>query len=202
MEATISKAEYDAAIAEKQGQINALRHELEQLKRLIFGRSSERSAASVPAEQMALWDEGAHAGYGPGAARGAGQADKSEEITYSRRKPKTHPGRAKLPDHLPVEEIVLEPEANTEGLECIGEEVTDTLDYRPGKLVIIRRRRPKYARPEANGSTTVLVAELPRRPIDRGIPEPGLLAELCVAKYVDHLPFYRQVKRKWRRTSR
>ena len=187
MEATISKAEYDAAMAEKQGQINALRHELEQLKRLIFGRSSERSPVSVPAEQMALWDQGEAAGAMP--------VEESKRITYSRRKPKPHPGRAKLPDHLPVEEIVLEPEGDTEGLECIGEEVTDTLDYRPGKLVIIRRRRPKYARPEADGSTTVLVAELPSRPIDRGIPEPGLLAELCVAKYVDHLPFYRQVKR-------
>ncbi|WP_168797678.1 IS66 family transposase [Neolewinella litorea] len=120
-----------------------------------------------------------------------------QEVTYTRHKPKkAHPGRASLPEHLPVEEIVLEPQGvDTAGLECIGQEVTDTLDYRPGKLVIIRRIRPKYARPEADGSTTVLVADLPSRSIDKGIPEPGLLAELCVAKYVDHLPFYRQIKR-------
>ncbi|MEL7162357.1 MAG: hypothetical protein AAFN92_16485, partial [Bacteroidota bacterium] len=78
---------------------------------------------------------------------------KSEQITYSCRKGKFHPGRAKLPDHLPVEGILLEPEADAEWLECIGEEVTDTLDYRPGKLIIIRRRRLKYARPEAAGSS-------------------------------------------------
>ncbi|WP_116108822.1 IS66 family transposase, partial [Lewinella sp. IMCC34191] len=52
-----------------------------------------------------------------------------------------------------------------------------------------------YAREEADGSTTVIIADLPSRPIDKGIPEPGLLAEICVAKYVDHLPFYRQIQR-------
>ena len=179
----VPKADYDDALA----RIASLKHELDQLKRLIFASKSERLAPASAPEQMEFW----------GADAGAVEGPKSEEeqITYSRRKRKPHPGRTALPDHLPVEEIVLEPAANTEGLECIGEEITDTLDYRPGKLVIIRRRRPKYARPKADGSTTVLIAELPRRPIDWGIPELGLLTELCVAKYVDHLPFYRQIKR-------
>lgn len=190
----VLRSKYDAALAEKQGQINALRHELDQLKRLVFGRKSERITPEVPPEQMALW--GADAAV-PEACRGGAleKTESKEEITYFRRKVKPHPGRAKLPDHLPVEEIILEPQADTEGLERIGEAVTDSLDYRPGKLVLIRRRRPKYARPEQDGSTSILIAELPSRPIDKGIPEPGLLAELCVAKYVDHLPFYRQIRR-------
>lgn len=183
MGATVSKAEYD----ELQGKYNALRHELDQLKKLLFGAKSERMGGSPapPPEQMALWEENVR----PEPAM--------EEVTYTRRKPKkAHHGRASLPDHLPVEEIVMEPQdIDTVGLERIGEEVTETLDYRPGKLVIIRRIRPKYARSEADGSTTVIIADLPSRPIDKGIPEPGLLAELCVAKYVDHLPFYRQIKR-------
>ncbi|THH34239.1 IS66 family transposase, partial [Neolewinella litorea] len=180
----------EGLIAENQSlkeQYGALRHELDQLKRLIFGARSERLAgqATAPPEQMALWGQSVPA------------EPPKQEVTYTRRKPKkAHPGRASLPDHLPVEEIVLEPQdVDTAGLECIGQEVTDTLDYRPGKLIIIRRIRPKYARAEADGSTTVVIAELPSRPIDKGIPEPGLLAELCVAKYVDHLPFYRQIKR-------
>lgn len=183
MEATVSKAEYD----ELQGKYNVLRHEFDNLKRMLFGSKSERLSPEVPPEQMALFGEDA-------GAKDAVKGDE-EKITYTRRKRKAHPGRAALPDHLPVEDIVLQPEEDTEGLRCIGEEVTETLDYRPGHLVIIRRRRPKYARPEADGSTTVLVADLPSRPIDKGIPEPGLLAEVCVAKFVDHLPFYRQAKR-------
>ncbi len=134
---------------------------------------------------MAVWDQ---------PAKADGEAAVTQEIAYQR-KPSL-PGLNALPDGLPVEEIVLEPEGqDTAGLACIGQEVTDTLDYRPGKLVIMRRIRPKYSRREADGSTTVITADLPSRPIDKGIPEPGLLAEICVAKYVDHLPFYRQIKR-------
>ncbi len=186
MGATVSKAEYD----ELQGKYNALRHELDQLKRLIFGVKSERLTGSTAPEQMALWDE-------PAAAAQDAPVATPQTVTYTRGQAKTaHPGRTAFPDHLPVEEIILEPEnQDTAGLQCIGREVTDTLDYRPGKLVIIRRIRPKYARAEADGSTTVVIADLPSRPIDKGIPEPGLLAELCVAKYVDHLPFYRQIRR-------
>jgi transposase len=167
-------------------QNSALRHELDQLKKLIFGTKSERLIATTPPpEQMALWEQASEA---PPA---------TEQVAYTRRKAqKGHPGRAAFPDHLPVEEIILEPQGqDTAGLQCIGREVTDTLDYRPCQLVVIRRIRPKYAREEADGSTTVIIADLPNRPIDKGIPEPGLLAEICVAKYVDHLPFYRQIKR-------
>jgi len=178
----VSKADYDKLEAK----YNALEHRFEQLLKLVHGAKSERLVPASAPEQMALWGSEMEA---------KEVVEHREEITYSRRKKKAHPGRTKLPDHLPVEEIVLEPESDTKGLECIGEEITDTLDYRPGKLVIIRRKRPKYAREEADGSTTILMAELPSRPIDKGIPEPGLLAELCVAKYVDHLPFHRQIKR-------
>jgi transposase len=192
MEAVISKAEHDKEIAQRDGKINALRHELEQLKRLIFSARSEkfRPTDLVSAEQLGL-----DFGELQGSTAETNKQDSKEKITYERRKKKPHLGRTKLPDNLPVKEILLEPKQSTEGLVKIGEEITDTLDYRPGKLVIIRRIRPKYALPQTDGSTTVLVAELPRRPIDKGIPEPGLLAEICVAKYVDHLPFYRQIKR-------
>ena len=79
MELTVSKAEYDAAIAEKDGQINALKFRLEQLERLIFAAKSERFAPASAPEQMALWDQGADAG--------AVEVEK-EKITYERRKKK------------------------------------------------------------------------------------------------------------------
>ncbi len=141
---------------------------------------------------MALWEpqpktETAVAATAPSAAP-------DRQISYLRRSAvkKAHPGRATLPAHLPVEEIVLEPAAqDTTGLACNGRNITETLDYRPGRLIIIRRIRPKYARPTRNDATEIVVAELPSRPMDKGLSEPGLLAELCVAEYVDHLPFYR-----------
>jgi transposase len=184
----ISRVEYDAAIAEKDGQINALRYRLDQLERLIFAAKSERTAPASAPEQMALWDGGDGVG-----AKEAGKV----RVTYQRKKKSVHAGRNPLPDHLPVEEITIEPEENTEGMKRIGEEITETLDYTPGSLLIKRLIRPKYARPveqQTEGLCEVVVAQLPARAIDKGIAEAGLLAHIFVAKYVDHQPFYRQIK--------
>jgi len=186
MEAVISKAEYNAQIARRDEQIATLRHELDQLKRLIFAAKSERMAPASAPEQMALWDDEEKAG--------AEEVEK-QTITYKRKKKSAHAGRQPLPDHLPVDEVTIEPEEETEGLKRIGEEITDTLDYVPGSLRIKRTIRPKYARlEEVEGELPVIIAPLPARAIEKGIPEPGLLAHIFVAKYVDHLPFYRQIK--------
>lgn len=72
--------------------------------------------------------------------------------------------------------------------------MTETLDYRPAKLVVIRRVRPKYVDPQAE-ERGVIISELPARPIEKGLAEAGLLAHVVIEKYVDHLPLYRQVQR-------
>ncbi len=182
MEVTISKAKYDALKAENA----ALRYELEQLKRLIFASKQERFVPPTSAEQLALelGDQST-----PQAA-----APSSETITYQRRK-KPHPGRTALPENIPTEEVVIEPAEDTAELELIGTEVTETIDYRPGVLLKRRYIRRKYARPTpSEEQAEVVIGELPVRPIPKGIPEVGLLAHLLVAKYVDHLPFYRQIE--------
>ena len=182
MEAIVSKAEYEAIKAENA----ALRHELEQLKRLIFGSKQERFVPAQPPEQLSL-DLDAEAAEQP-----TDQA--TETITYQRRK-KSHPGRTALPEHIPTEEIIIEPEEDTTGMKLIGEQVTETVDYRPGVLLKRRYIRRKYARlEEQQDQPTVVIGELPQRPIPKGIAEAGLLAHLIVSKYVDHLPFYRQIE--------
>ena len=112
-----------------------------------------------------------------------------EEITYTRTK-KKHPGRNKLPEHLPVKEIIIEPQEDTEGLVKIGEEISETLDYTPASLVKRRTIRPKYAKANEEG---ILIGNLPTRPIEKSIAEASLLAHILVSKYVDHLPLYRQI---------
>jgi hypothetical protein len=54
---------------------------------------------------------------------------------------------------------------------------------------VIRHVRPKFA---CAGCESVVEAPAPARPIDRGLPGPGLLAHVLVSKYGDHLPLYRQ----------
>jgi transposase len=179
---TVSISEFEALKQE-----NAkLRHELEQLKRLIFGSKSERFIPAQRPEQLTLGFDGTSAVQEAEAA--------TEKISYTRQK-RAHPGRTPLPDNLPTEDIIIEPQEDTSQMTLIGEEVTETIDYKPGVLLKRRYIRRKYARKNADGGQSpVVIGELPSRPIPKAIAEGGLLAHLFVSKYIDHLPFYRQIE--------
>lgn len=157
--------------------------QLAQLKRLIFGQKRERFTAEVNANQLSVF---------PGEEISAAQpvADK-QHIEYDRKTPRKHPGRTALPDHLPVEEIIIEPEEDTTGLKRIGEEITETLDYTPASLIRRRTIRPKYAKQNGEG---VVIGKLPSRPLPKCIAEAGLLAYILTSKFIDHLPFYRLIQ--------
>jgi len=162
-------------------------HELDQLKRLVFGSRHERFAPAIPQEQLALGLE-VQTTQPPGPAL--------QKIEYTRRKKQTtdkiHTGRMKLPANLPREQVIIEPDQDVTGWTRIGEEITEELERIPGKLFVRQYVRPKYAKPDGEG---VVIGELPPRPIDKGIPGPGLLAQIIIDKYTDHLPVYRQVQR-------
>lgn len=102
-------------------------------------------------------------------------------------------GRKKLPD-LQMEEITLVPleVSASPGLWVkIGQERTEELDMIPAKFLKRIILRPRYVN-RAEG--TVVIAELPARIIEKGLPGPGLLAQIVVGKYEDHLPLYRQAR--------
>ena len=74
-------------------------------------------------------------------------------------------------------------------MDRIGEDVTRELELKPAKLEAHIHVRPKYAcRCCKNG---VCAAPLPPRPIPGGIAGAGLVAEVLVSKFGDHLPLYR-----------
>ena len=152
----------------------------------MFGAKRERFIANTDVDQMTLPFDVPE----PLVAE-----QPTETIEYTRKKTSSrenHHGRLELPSHLPVEEIHLEPEQDTTGLKCIGQEVTSELDYTPAKLFVRKYIRNTYALPGGEG---ILIANLPSRPIDKGIAGPGLLANILVEKFVDHLPIYRQIER-------
>jgi transposase len=111
-----------------------------------------------------------------------------------------HPGRLPIPEHLERVEIVLDiPEEDKicpetgEPLKHIGWEVSEKLEYRPGRLVVNVYKRPKYAAPEGASETVgVICAPMPEHPIDKCKADVGLLAQIIVSKFADHLPLYRQ----------
>ena len=161
--------------------IASLEHQLQQLYKLINGFKSENFVTEAIIDQLSLFGEDTVE---------AVVETPQETITYTRDK-KKHQGRNALPEHLPVREVIIEPEEDTTGLKKIGEEISETLEYTPASLIKRRTIRPKYAKPEGEG---VLIADLPSRPIDKAIVEACLLAHILVSKYVDHLPFYRQIQ--------
>lgn len=167
-----------------------LEFELAQLKRLVYGSKSEKFKSSeVPAEQLNLFAD-------PSQEQTVVEA--TEQITYERKKKSNHKGRNELPSHLPVKEIVIEPEEDTTDMVKIGTLISETLDYTPASLIKVVTIRPKYIAKEATceeGNVNFIVAPMPWRPIDKAIAESGLLAHLIVSKFIDHLPFYRQIQR-------
>jgi len=170
-------------------ELEYIKFQLDQMKRLLFGAKRERFVKDKDENQMTL----------PFEVEQEDEAVKEKEvITYTREKKKrvNHPGRVALPSHLPVEEIIIEPEEDTTGMKCIGREVTDQLELTPAKLYVKRYIRPKYITPEDDQMNQQgIIAQLPVFPIEKGIPGPGLLAQVMIDKFVDHLPIYRQIER-------
>ena len=100
--------------------------------------------------------------------------------------------RQALPAHLETERVVLEPaevQQQPAGWRKLGEEVTEELDWKPAKFIKRLYIRPKYA-----NADRIIIAPLPARLIEKGLPGAGLLTQVIVSKYEDHLPLYRQEK--------
>lgn len=168
--------------ASQKAKISSLEEQLNQLLKLVNGFKSERFVSSIADTQHpTLFDLEAST---------TQEISIQEDISYTRSK-KKHPGRNELPEHLPVKEVIIEPEENTEGLVKIGEEISETLEYTPASLVKRRTIRPKYAKINGEG---IVIGNLPSRPIEKSIAEASLLAHILVSKYVDHLPLYRQIQ--------
>jgi transposase len=164
-----------------------LQHELDQLKRLMFGSRHERFVPATPQEQLAL---------GLDIQAIEPPTPSVQTIEYTRKKKETtekiSTGRMKLPANLPREQVIIEPTQDVSGWIKIGEEITEELERIPGKLFVKQYVRPKYARPNGGG---VVIGELPSRPIEKGIAGPGLLAQIIIDKYTDHIPVHRQIQR-------
>jgi transposase len=182
--------DYQLLYEEMSVRYEALKHELEQLKKLIYGSRHERfvSVTSSPS-QLAL---DIQADVTPPTSAPV------QTLEYTRSKVPHNPatkvatGRMKLPESLPRERVVIEPAEDVSGLKKIGEEITEELELIEAELYVKQYVRPKYAKQSGEG---ILIAELPARPIGKGIAGPGLLAQVVIDKYMDHLPLYRQMER-------
>jgi transposase len=178
----ILRQEREAAF--KQATIDKLTHEMAVLKRLKFAAKSE----AFTTEQKSLIEETIDTDLAALAAEIEALAP-GKKVAEDKQKPK----REKLPAHLPRREIHHEPESTTCGCGCamrrIGEDVAEKLDYQPGVFTVERHIRGKWVCAHCE---TLVQAPVAPHIIDKGIPTTGLLAQVLVAKFLDHLPLYRQ----------
>lgn len=176
-------------IKQLEDQVVRLQYQYADLRRQTFGVKSERFLPQNIPGMMTLpfaeWDLRPITALEPVVQKVAAHDRK-------RISPKTVPHRSELPAALPRKEEVIEPNPMPEGAQCIGQEVTETLEYEPPKFYVRRIVRPKYALADKSG---VIVADLPPQPIPRCMAGTSLLLRIIIDKYLDHIPLWRQLAR-------
>lgn len=180
--ATIARQQ--AELSERQTQIVRLQAQLAKLRRMQFGRSSERLDAEIAQLELALEELEEQDAAKSEPAIAAAPAAEANILK---------PARRPLPDHLPRQVVTHSTACTCPGcggeLRRLGEDVTEVLDYRPASFRVIRHVRPKFT---CRQCETITQAPAPSLPIRRGRASAALLAHMLVSKYCDHLPLYRQ----------
>jgi transposase len=128
-----------------------------------------------------------------------GQLEQLEQEVIGKGRRRGSSGRQPLPKSLPrerIEHALPEQErcCTACGVELtkIREEITEQLDYTPASFKIIEHVRGVFA---CKGCEETMVrAPKPAQAIEKGLPGPGLLAQVVVSKYADHQPLYRQAQ--------
>jgi transposase len=185
-------AERDAAIAERDqalSQNDRLRHLLQQLQRMQFGRRSEK----LDPDQLALAFEDIEQAI---AATEAAD-DKKDSVGARARAEKRPAGRGALPVDLPRVHVTIAPEDTDcpccrAPMHVIGEDSSERLDVIPAQFRVIVTHRPKYACRACEQA--VVQAPAPERLIKGGLPTEAMVASVLVGKYAWHLPLYRQAQ--------
>ena len=179
--ATIARQQ--AELDGHEARIALLRAQLAKLRRLPFGRSSEKFDTAIAQLELALEDLEEESG-----ARAAAQPPASIS-DLGKAKPIRRPLPAHLPRDLIEHQAVCVCPACGGTLRPLGKDVTEVLDYVPASFQVTRHVRPKSS---CRSCETITQAPAPSLSIRRGRAEAGLLAHVLVAKFCDHLPLYRQ----------
>src|SRR5947209_355633 len=176
-----------ATTEELQRSYACLKEEYLALKRLLFGPRRERLPED-PGQGHLFGTEPVTSPPPEPAA-----SDPSDPAPAKHRK--GH-GRRPIGDHLPRRDVLHDVPEEDRMCACgraktkIGEDVTEQLDYIPGKIEVLRHIYSKYACSCCkDGVTTAPTAS---GPIAGGLAAPGLLAFVVVSKFVEHMPLYRQ----------
>lgn len=173
-----------------------LKQRIAWFERQMFGRKSERF---VPTEeipgQLNLAFDPEHTQAVEESVR---QIIEAHERKVPQKKENAHQGRLPIPAGILRIEEVIEPEEDISGMKRIGDDVTEVLEYDPGKIWVRRIVRPKYARVEINeeaDQSQIVQAPAKYLPFGRSKAGVSLIVHILISKYVEHLPLHRLIAR-------
>ena len=191
------RATYQQQLDENKQTISKLKQQIEMLQRKIWGKSSERFINEDPLQRKFDFE-------------GIDLLPEEKELATSAKeeieqyktirvavKEKSHPVRKPLPEGLPREECHIYPENidlnNSTELEP---EITELLERDPARWYVRRIIRHKYVLKTQTEDTAkqIVTAPMPSLPIAKSYAGASLLADIIIDKYVNHLPFYRQIQ--------
>jgi len=182
----------EAGLLAKTLESEKLKFELARLKRMSFGQSSERIEREIA--QLELKLEEIETMAAEAATTDAAPAGEDEPVPTGTHEKKP---RRKLPDHLPRRDETHEPatcacpRCGTERMRKVGEDVTEVLEYVPGRFEVVRHVRPAYS---CSKCEAMAQAPMPAMPIPRAMAGASVIAHVIMSKYADHLPLYRQAE--------
>ena len=186
-------ARLEAERAQSAEQISRLEHLVEEFRKALFGRKSEKLGADE--RQLSFDDLGTAIAEAGGQTEPAGQAPDEEAGARQRRRRRGPRSEVRFPSHLERITEVIEPDTVMCPCGCgvmtrIGEDRSERLDVVPAQFRVIKIVRPRYACNRCKGGG-VVQAPAPRSLIEGGLPSEGLLAHVLISKYGDHCPLYR-----------
>jgi len=167
---------------ELKSQVHSLQNQLEAVLKIMLGKKSEKRT-DLFANQPSL--------FGDDIPSNQPEDTEEEKISYSRKKRKGNPVRKPLPDSLRREVVEIFPDNIPNGAIRIGQEETEVLEIIAAEVYVKRYVRYKYALPKEEG---VIIGEMPKLPIHKSNAGASILSYLLIGKYLDHLPWYRQIQ--------
>lgn len=172
-------AAFQALREQVNAQMLSLAAQLADLKRKVYGQRGEAMAMLQPE----LWCERVEIPVPP---------ETFEQVKGHQRR---RGGRPAIDEKLPrrrVEHDLSEQEkAQFQRVVCIGEEISETLEYTPARLEVLQHVRRKYRCEDAGGASTIRTAWAQGSPLARSNAGASLLAHVLVSKYADHNPLAR-----------
>jgi transposase len=180
----------DAEIKFKDAKLERITFELARYKAWRFAARTERMNA---AQRQMFEDTASEDEADLQAQLEALQASAAEQQQKPADNPKRQPRRQKLPENLRRIEHRHEPADTTCAcgtvMQRVGEDVSERLDIIPAEFIAHRHVRGKWA---CRCCQTLVQEPVAPQVVDKGQPTAGLVAHTLVARFVNHLPYYRQ----------